>query len=202
MINAEMTMAATEHDFQEIYETYQPGIYRYLCRMIGEAEAEDLTQEVFIKVSQSIGDFRNESQLSTWIYRIAANTAIDRLRSASFRADVNSVDIDCSTGDYREHAVGDLLDKSLIRKEMNKCIGDLIDKLPEDYRTVISLSEIGGFPNREIVDILGVSIDTVKIRLHRARKQLKGLMKTNCSLYRDERNELACDKKTNTLKFR
>ncbi len=196
-------MAATEHDFQEIYETYQPRIYRYLCRMIGEHEAEDLMQEVFIKVSQSIGDFRNESQLSTWIYRIAANTAIDRLRSASYRANANAMDIESGPhADYQADSVGDLLDRSLIRKEMNKCIDDLINKLPEDYRKVIALGEIGGFQNREVADMLGVSVDTVKIRLHRARKQLKEAMESNCSLYRDERNELACDRKPLTMKLR
>jgi RNA polymerase sigma-70 factor, ECF subfamily len=193
----------TEQNFQEIFQTFQPRIHRYLARMVGEDEAEDLTQEVFIKVSQSLADFRNESQLSTWIYRIAANTAIDRLRSASFRANANSVDIDCSAGDdYQEHVVGDLLDRSLIRKEMNQCISGLIERLPEDYRTAIMLGDIGGFQNREIADMLGISIDTVKIRLHRARKQLKESMETNCTLYRDERNELACDRKIISLKFR
>jgi RNA polymerase sigma-70 factor (ECF subfamily) len=196
-------MAATEQDFQEIFETFQPRIRRYLARMVGEDEAEDLTQDVFIKISQSLSDFRNESQLSTWIYRIAANTAIDRLRSASFRANANRVDIDCSTGDdYQEHVVGDLLDGSLIRKEMNQCISGLIDRLPDDYRTAIRLSEIGGFQNGEIAEMLGISIETVKIRLHRARKQLKESMETNCTLYRDERNELACDRKIISLKLR
>ena len=195
-------MAATEQDFHEIYETFRPRIHRYLARMVGEDEAEDLTQDVFIKVSQSLADFRNESQLSTWIYRIAANTAIDRLRSASFRANANSVDIDSSGNDYQEHAVGDLLDRSLIRKEMNKCISGLIDRLPDDYRTAITLSDLGGFQNMEIAEMLGVSLETVKIRLHRARKQLKESMETNCTLYRDERNELACDRKIISLKFR
>jgi RNA polymerase sigma-70 factor (ECF subfamily) len=196
-------MDSIEQDFQKIHETFRPKILRYLARMVGEVEAEDLTQEVFIKVSQSLSDFRNESQLSTWIYRIAANTAIDKLRSAAFKAASTSIDLDCSQDDdYQAHAVDDLLDRSLIRKEMNSCIAELIDKLPADYRAVITLSEIGGFQNREIADMLGVSIETVKIRLHRARKQLKKSMETSCTLYRDERNELACDRKTIPLKLR
>jgi RNA polymerase sigma-70 factor (ECF subfamily) len=171
--------------------------------MVGDYEAEDLTQEVFIKVSQSLGDFRSESQLSTWIYRIASNAAIDRLRSRPYRAESGSVAlVDASDIDTADNAAEERPDRALIRKEMNECISGLIDTLPEDYRIVIMLSEIGGFQNREIADRLCISIENVKIRLHRARKHLKELMERSCTLYRDDRNELACDRKIISLKFR
>src|SRR3972149_775128 len=78
-------MNASELDFQQIYETFQPKIHRYLTRLAGESEAEDLTQETFVKAHRALENFRGESQLSTWIYRIAANTAMDKLRSPSFQ---------------------------------------------------------------------------------------------------------------------
>jgi len=74
-------MNACKIEFQEIYADFQPKILRYMARMIGEGEAEDITQEVFIKLSHTLKTFRGESSLSTWIYRIATNTALDRLRS-------------------------------------------------------------------------------------------------------------------------
>jgi len=85
---------------------------------------------------------------------------------------------------------------------MNKCIRDFVEKLPENYRTVVVLSELEGLINNEIAEILGVSLDTVKIRLHRARVKLKKELETHCSFYRDERNELACDLKSAFKEFR
>jgi len=78
-------------EFQEVYETFRPGIYRYLTRLVGEDDAEDLTQEVFIKVNRGLKDLRNDSQLSNWIYRIASNTALDRFRSPSYKQQIKNV---------------------------------------------------------------------------------------------------------------
>lgn len=200
-----------QSDFQKIYEIFQPKILRYLTRLIGEHEAEDITQEVFIKVNQALKTFRGESQLSTWIYRIATNTALDRLRSPSFKQMAQERLLKVSMGDGAiEDDDRDLwadknmpsVDQQLIRKEMNECIKNFIEGLPLDYRTVTVLSEIEGLKNPEIAQVLGVSLDTVKIRLHRARTKLKKELETHCIFYRDERNELACDLKNAFEGFR
>ena len=84
-------MASTESrvsahpDFPQVYGEFHPRIQRYLTRLLGTNEADDATQEVFAKISQALPQFRGESSLSTWIYRIATNTAYDRLRSPSFQ---------------------------------------------------------------------------------------------------------------------
>ena len=70
-----------------------------------------------------------------------------------------------------------------------------IDQLPETYRTVLLLSEEEGFKNREIAEILQVSLDNVKIRLHRAKSKLKVSLQNNCDFYLDERSEISCDRK-------
>src|SRR5512135_2868212 len=98
-------MDDSESEFQKIYAAFQSKILRYVTHLVGEPEAEDLTQEVFAKIAQTLGTFRGECQLSTWIYRVATNAAIDKLRTASFRqaALVTSLNDD---DDVEEQAIG------------------------------------------------------------------------------------------------
>ena len=194
-------MSNSEHDFGRLYTEYQPRIRRYLARIVGEHDAEDLTQTVFLKVNQGLKDFRGESTLSTWIYRIAANTAADWMRSPSFRRAIECLPLEVPfEGERAEHATEEhlrlsLADQALVRREMNQCIRQVIDGLPADYRDAITLSDIAGLKNAEIAEKLDVSLDTVKIRLHRARGMLRKAMEIRCDLYRDERLGLACDAK-------
>lgn len=78
---------------------------------------------------------------------------------------------------------------------MSDCVREFVDRLPPEYRTVIVLKEVEGLTNREIADILEISVDASKIRLHRARAQLKQLLSDGCEFYIDERSVLACDRK-------
>jgi RNA polymerase sigma-70 factor (ECF subfamily) len=202
-----MAMSHESRDFQELYSEYYPKIVAYLRRMVGELEAEDAAQETFVKISRSLGGFRGESSLSTWIYRIATNTAMDHLRKPSSRRSSRHMDgpADDDSPVHDESATTadrePLLDTLLIRKDMNECIRGLVNDLPENYRTVLVLGDLEGFTNAEIAEILGLSLDAVKIRLHRARLRLKQSMDRACNLYRDERNELSCDRKAPSLQF-
>ena len=184
-------------DFDGIYREFQPKIYRYLCRLSGQTDAIDLTQEVFLKVSQALDTFRGESSLATWIYRIATNAAYDHARSSPLRQRRLEILFDDADSSY-DLPGPDLpaADKEFILKEMNACIRGIVDQLSQDYRTVLVLSEFDEFTNPEIAGILGVSVETVKIRLHRARVRLRKAMECQCSLYRDERNELMCQPRT------
>lgn len=183
-------------EFDDIYKEFQPKIYRYLSNLINESEASDLTQTVFLKVSKSLADFRGESSLSTWIYRIATNTAHDHVSSSLGQQKCSEQLLEENTSiddfsDYRQQAT----DKDFIRREMNACIRAVVDQLPENYSTVLLLSEFEELTNPEIANILNISIDTVKIRLHRARARLRQAMESECCFYHDERNELMCDRK-------
>jgi RNA polymerase sigma-70 factor (ECF subfamily) len=194
-------------DFHSIYKTFHPKIVRYLAHMVGWRYAEDLTQEVFVKVSQALKTFKGESQVSTWIYRIATNSALDKLRSPSFRqrgqksfsgesigeGEIEMMDKNAWTGEKTPS-----IETSVIRKEMNECIRGVVEKLPENYRTVVALSELEGLRDDEIAEILGISIHTAKIRLHRARARLKKDLEARCNFYRDERNEFACEVKSSS----
>ncbi|HLA06934.1 MAG TPA: sigma-70 family RNA polymerase sigma factor [Anaerolineales bacterium] len=193
-------------EFQKIYEDFRPKILRYLVRLVGESEAEDLTQEVFIKANKALGTFRGQSKLSTWLYRIATNAALDNLRSPSFQGiaqvglSYDSIEDDQGGGADAVVLVKEekpLVEKQIIREEMNDCIRGYVEKLPEPYRAVLVLSEYEGLKNDEIAEILGVTLDTVKIRLHRARAKLKEELETNCEIHWIE--EIPCNV-TKTIK--
>ena len=194
-------MPEAEHDFGRLYTEYQPRIRRYVARMVGEHDAEDLTQAVFLKVSQALQDFRGESTLATWIYRIATNTAADWRRSPAFRRPIAWAPLEAA-GD-RERLEGAAeepgrlppADQVLVRREMNRCIRGVVDGLPAPYRDAVTFSDIEGLKNAEIAERLGVSVDTVKIRLHRGRGMLRKAMETRCDIYRDQQLGLACDAK-------
>jgi RNA polymerase sigma-70 factor, ECF subfamily len=191
-------------EFEEIYETFKPRIRSYLDRLVGSAEAEDLAQEVFVKVHQSLKAFRGESRLSTWIYRIATNAAMDRLRSPAFRQRAQELlpasplqEIETLDASRAAPSGGGTpaAEQELIRKEMNSCIHGFVEALPETYRAVLALSEIEGLKDREIAEVLGISLPAAKIRLNRARSKLREILETRCKFYLDERSELACDRK-------
>ena len=193
-------MADGSIEFKALYDQYYPKIVGYLAKLVGEAEAEDAAQETFVKISRSLDGFRSDSSLSTWIYRIATNTATDHLRKPSSRLVLSEGD-DNGDDDAGLMDESPLHDTLLIRKDMHDCIRGIVDGLPGDYRTVLLLSEFEGLTNAEISDVLGISLDTTKIRLHRARTKLRKALEVNCHFYRDERNELSCDRKTIPLKF-
>lgn len=175
-------------DFQKIHEDYRPKIQRYLTRIVGEYDAEDLTQEVFLKVSKALSTFRGESQVSTWIYRIAANAALDRLRSPATKRFVQSDLSDCCDTEDVGRGVHetdtkdapDSLEQRVFHKERYECYRDVINNLPPNYRSVVELSELEELAATEIADILGVSVGSVKIRLHRGRERLLKELRNHC----------------------
>ncbi len=171
--------------FDKVHADFRPKVRRYLTRLVGEREAEDVTQEVFVKISQALETFRGESKLSTWIYRIATNAALDRLRSPSFKKSAvdESFDISdsCEITDREAKAAEALSpEQQICRKERYECYQDFIDHLPPNYRTVVALSELEDLAANEIAEILGLSVNVVKIRLYRGRARLMEALKGNC----------------------
>ena len=181
-------MSEAVWDFQKIHEEFRPKIERYLVRLVGEYEAEDLTQDVFIKISRALQTFRGESQLSTWIYRVATNAALDRLRDPSFKrivqdglsesSKLGEIEVEDKNPWTGEEAASP--EQELFRKERFECYCDCIESLPLNYRTIVALSELEALAAGEIAEILGLSLDVVKIRLHRGRVRLLQELKSHC----------------------
>lgn len=196
-----------EQAFQEVYDSFHAKIFRYLKHLVGENEAEEVTQTVFERVSRNLGSFKRESKLSTWLYRIATNAALDKLKSSSYKHSpvgelapfpIHSPEIESCVSSSSGNQVPP--EKRVIREEMSECVREFIDRLPPDYRTIITLNEIEGFTNVEIAEILQISLDASKIRLHRARAKLKSNLEAGCDFYLDERSVLACDRKQSAKK--
>jgi RNA polymerase sigma-70 factor (ECF subfamily) len=180
---------------EQLHREHGGRIRRYLARLVGTTDAEDLQQDVFEKAQRAIGTFRGDSRALTWLYRVATNVAIDRLRSAGRRADLERDDGDAGAlpGPGTAHATDERsLDGEVDRKRMRECIMRVVDGLPPSQRAVILLGELRGLGDREMADALGISLGAAKIRLHRARRALKAALESACTLERDEGNELAC----------
>ena len=180
-------MEGDERDFQKLYLDFRPRILRYLVGLVGELEAEDLTQEVFLRVNQALPTFRGESRLSTWVYRIATNAAYDRLRQASYQRAVpknigDDIDADEKVvdQDFWTDEATPSIELTIHRKQRFACYCDFIEKLSENYRLVVGLSMLEDFTAKEIAEILGLNVDVVKIRLHRGRARLLEDLKTHC----------------------
>ncbi len=192
----------TNLDFTQVYQEYYPKILRYLERLTGNKEdTRDLVQEVFLKVERSLAQFECRSSLSTWIYRIATNVSHDRFRSTSFQQgkkqtltdafiEENKEDKNVWTGEKEAST-----EQQLERKEMSGCINRYIYDLNEAYQKVLVLSEYEGLKNKEIASILGITLDTVKIRIYRGRIQLKKRMEKGCDITPDPESGLHCDEK-------
>lgn len=182
--------------FEELHAATRPRVVSYLRRFVGQAEAEDLAQDVFLKVHQGLEGFRGQARPSTWVFQIATHAALDHLKSRSHRAAQSSVA--SVVLDQIESPALSAHDQGPVEEEMCRCIRGLVDDLPADYRAIIYLSELKELRISEIADILDISPGAAKIRLHRARGLLRTQMEQGCRIILDERAELQCDPKPET----
>jgi RNA polymerase sigma-70 factor (ECF subfamily) len=184
--------------FEELFSSYEKPVYNYILRMVKKRQlAEDLTQDTFLKIYQNLTKFRGDAKLSTWIYRIATNTYLDYLRTAVHKKEMETDQLnDDGNNGWKLEEIEKVLsiDEQLLQSEMSSCVREFVSNLPEDYRTVIVLHDLQGMKNREIADILGCSLETVKIRLHRARKKFRTTCAASCEVYQDESDMLCCEK--------
>ena len=194
-------MGRSEADsFAQIHAQYRQKILAYLHRLTRHsALAEELTQETFLRVSRGLEAFRGEAKLATWLYRIATNLYLDQKRRESSRpveVPEGPLDRDDPPDVGSLSISGPKLPDQLFEdSEMGSCIREFVDRLPADHRAVVILHDLEGFKNREIAEVLGCSLDAVKIRIHRARRQLRTLLTEDCEFYYDERDALRCDRK-------
>jgi RNA polymerase sigma-70 factor (ECF subfamily) len=160
----------------DLVADHQRTVVQLAHNLLGDRdEALDLSQEVFLRVFRTIGRFRGQSSLRTWIYRIVVNQARNRRRfwRRRHRADLVPLDLHLARhGEFRSGAEAGP-DRVLAQKELAEALDRALDALPFDQRTAIVLREIDGMSYEEIGFSLGVAVGTVKSRLTRARQTLQ-----------------------------
>jgi len=181
--------------FRTLYDANHDRVHRLLGRIAGPHDAEDLTQIVFAKAATALPRFRGDALASTWLYRIAANVASDWLRGRAAREAKLTVQLPEGGETGQAGATIAVPDpqsspeQRLVRKEMHDHIRREIGQLPEGSREVLILGQLGGLTDNEVAQALGISLANVKVRLHRARAQLKQAIGAHCEFYR---TELSC----------
>ena len=169
-------------DFSEILLTYQDRVYNQTFRMLGNREdAEEATQDIFLSVHGALDNFRGDSKISTWIYRITSNECISRLRKKQL--DMRSLDE--PVGDDRDTMFGDFIpsnkadpEELLESGETAKLIRSKVRDLPPDWAMAVSLYHFDDLSYDEIAEVMGIPKATVATYIFRGRKKLaNGLMK-------------------------
>ena len=165
--------------FDEIIARYKDGIYNYIWRMVSNRDdTEDLSQEVFVRVFTGIKSFRRESNLRTWLYRIATNLCVDKYRRArtekhrlaplEHQQDENSDSpgpLELADSTYDPQRICE-------RTELQATVQAALWKLPDKLRSAILMHDMEGMSYEEIAEVLGCPVGTVKSRIYNARMQL------------------------------
>lgn len=169
----ERCRSGDEHAFQELVDRYKDLVFALIARTVQDrSRAEDLAQDVFLRVHRGLPYFRGEARLSTWLYRIVANVcAADHGRAAPVSIEDERVrsQVAASTAS-EDHRFGDL--------EMRDRIEKAIARLPANYRLLIAAHYLEGVRYEDLADALQLPLGTVKTQLHRAKQQLRRVLET------------------------
>jgi len=170
--------------FASLVNLHQDYVYNLAYRILqNHEEADDATQEAFVKIWQALPNFRGEAKFSTWLYRIVHNLCLNRLRSAKSAPQTVSVEFNWHDEGEREiiaNLPGDPIDDPALRfdsAEQRKLLWREVDKLPAKYRSIITLYYAQEFSYEEIAAVLEVPVGTVKTHLYRAKAQLRDKLK-------------------------
>lgn len=170
------TISSTDELFRCLVAEHQEMVINTCYRFVFNREdAEDLAQDVFVEVFRSLGQFREESKLSTWIYRIAVTKSLDHLRRLNRKKRFSSLKrmigitdpADAIAAPFRENPA-----EAFAGSERAVLLQNALDSLPESQKTAFLLSKQEGYSNQEIAEILKTSIPAVESMVHRAKKKL------------------------------
>lgn len=170
------TKAGDKQAFTELVNLYKDKIFNLSYRMLGNThEAEDISQDTFLKVFTNIEKYDEQYKFSTWIYRIATNLCIDRIRKkkADFSLDNNWNEEDGMDWYSRLSNENMTPEEEVIINERDQKIQKAILELPPKYRVIMNLRYMEELSIQEISDVVNLSISTVKTRLHRGREHLR-----------------------------
>lgn len=165
-----------ERTFEGLVQAHKNRIYGYICRLTNDSpDAEDMTQEVFIRAYQSMHAFRHDAAVDTWLYRIATNLVIDRARRAKRAPQMVAVapDTDDSLGEIPASSRDSDPQATAQLGELQKQVQKAIHSLPTKLRSVVVLHDMEGLSYEEVAQTVGCPVGTVKSRLFNARLLLR-----------------------------
>ena len=169
----ERVLAGDTHAYAHLVQKYQARIRGYCLGVLkNQAEADDAAQEIFIKAYRALGSFQGNAAFMTWIYRIAVNHCRDLLRSESRRRTESWDELQEREGDSLEARITTFPEPSRM-DDRRRLLREALDKLSEDQRTLLLLRESEGLSYQELAETLCCSLDAVKARLRRARRELE-----------------------------
>ena len=149
--------------FEELYHTHLPRVHGLVRRMTGGRDADELTQDVFVRAWQKLGSFRGDSAFGTWLHRLAVNVVIERFRTDTARRQ-RLID---------GEAIFETLSSPPGRRDVSMDFEAALEKLPDGAREIFVLHDVEGYKHTEIATLLGISSGTSKAQLHRARMMLR-----------------------------
>jgi len=167
-------------DFEKLLDRYEAKIFNAIYRLVGDyEEARDLTQETFIQAFKALPTFRGESQIYTWLYRIAVNRSKNRLKQMQRWNQMVSDSLDHPALTEEGEVAREVPDwthapeRVLERKELQQVVQREISQLPQDFKEVVVLRDLQGLSYKEMAEVIGISLEAVKSRLFRARALLR-----------------------------
>jgi RNA polymerase sigma-70 factor (ECF subfamily) len=177
----ELVQAAQRGDkpaFAQLVAKYEQRVYNLARKMVHDPQdAEDVLQETFISVYRHLADFHGESSFSTWLYRIATNASLMKLRARKDTTVSLDEPVEAeSNGEFLPREIVDWSitpEQALLSAEVRAQMDQAVNALPTTLRAVFVLRDIEGLSVQETADVLGLSVPNVKTRLHRARLQLR-----------------------------
>jgi len=186
-------MSATV-DVAEEMGRHRAGVTRYIHYLLrNAAEAEDLAQETFLRAHRQQGCLRDPAALESWLYQIASHVCIDRLRqrARAIRREVDTPVEELPLPDADKPSPFKIVQQA----EMSECVQRYVSTLSDSYKAVLLFHDADGLTAEEIAELLQLSLTTVKMRLHRARRQLQAALDNACAFGRDERGVIVCEPK-------
>lgn len=187
-------MAATV-DVAEEMERHRAAVTRYIHYIVrNTAEAEDLAQETFLRAHHQQATLRDPAALESWLYQIASHVCIDHLRqrARATRREVDTRVEELPLPDADKPSPFKIVQQT----EMSECVQRYVSKLSDAYKAVLLFHDADGLTAEEIAQLLQLPLTTVKMRLHRARRQLQAELDNACAFGRDERGVFVCEPKS------
>lgn len=182
-------------DTQAIWRQVHDGLRAFVSKRVdGEADVEDILQEVFLRVHRRLDGLKDPRRMVPWLFRITRNAIIDHYRRPARRREVPaglSADLDADEPAMVRPAGGESADAAQVRSELAGCLRPMIERLPADYRAAVALVELQGLTQQAAAGRLGLSLSGMKSRVQRGRRRLKQMLEACCEIQLDGRRAVA-----------